>query len=468
MLFRLLSTWLLCALLGTTLSLGASTAHAQPTPERLSWVRSHGVVQMHAFRRRDGTVASRQSSATRVEVVTFAPRTPHSLHRVSAHVGGTWTFDMGLPPLPGSPLVAELQLEPTLDRAFVRWEIGPWIQIDTGRNDLYSAIGPARFDGVSLRVRPRRSLHIAAHVGQRNQHEQWLIDGFALAPDGDLAWRTNQPHRPWFAELSVHHETERWAVGAGARTERAWSDDVVLQNTLQAGGRLGAWDRWHALTDIRWQAIERLIDRAGLSVAGPITERLDVRGEMRLERAVFPLDSIFSVFEAPARADVGLGIARRPPSPRARLWSATLGARWWADSEITLPSLTAEQARVFVRGQLHEQRHHWSWRSAVDAEARDRGWDARISAAVQRSLPSMRRQGGRPFAQIAGTGAAGRDDRRTPDPALGALAIFSGVGLPATDWATVHVHGGWTWDLRNGHGGRALAVFDLRLPGGPP
>ena len=417
---------------------------AEPDPR--FFVRSRTVVDAYQLRRLDGGVAQTRAVAQRLDIAATADG-------VLAVFGGSFLFDEGLRSRPASAEARERQLQPVLHRASIRWTAGPNTTIEAGRHDIISSpVGLARIDGVSGRARFDVA-EFGLHVGLRPDDGILRIDDAAYLPDTDRADRKAFGDHTALMEGSLRVADRIGEARLAVRREAAIDGEFEDGTRLGIGLRAGTMENTYAATRLRMHAESGSLERYD---ATAITRRsaLSVQLTARGAEAVFPLDSIFSVFpqtrydEQALRLSFGddvvvetsalarsSGVTGAPKSERLRTAGGALsvsdrhpsGTFWRASARF---AQGARGSELRARG------------TVATTPARGPGWTATyvLSRRIQRVTGLERHR----LAAFARVGATWRID----------------------DWAELSIATDTGWSQRDRASVRVFGTADISLQGG--
>lgn len=442
----------LCAFAATT---GAAyrSAAAAPPAEPAWTARSTVLMDAHAFRTASGDVVRRQRFVQHLAVAAHATDTP-----LDALVIGGFAFDTGLPGRPEDPLLAEHQLEPSLQVARIAWRPLASLQAQLGRHLLVSPLGLARVDGLSATLHPPQGPTATLAAGVRPEAARWTVDDWGYAPDGDPDLREAFAASALLLEARGGWNDPWFGVEAGARVEPTVDGSRRYADGVSIGARVGREDRVHGRGTLRYTPLLDAVDRAEAELQWPLGEGAGVHASALLARPIFPLDSVFAVFPVSARTELGLG--------------------GWARSS---GGLTVEAVALTTGWSEHERDHPRPFGAGAEA-------GGEVGARIDRGRTSaggrFRMVGSGEHHRATGLGrVAWRTGRRGPDVHAFASVLQwrdatravepTGIAGWLTGGATFHLVGqsrvstllGCGLDHRGDLSGRGMVLLDLRLPG---
>lgn len=433
----------MAALLALTCAAPTAAQAAEPDPH--FFVRSRAVVDAYQLRRLDGGVMQSRAVLQRLDIAAIGDG-------VLAVVGGSFRFDEGLRSRPSSPEARERQLQPVLHRAFVRWSAGSFTTVHFGRHDvLDSPLGLARIDGLST-VAAFDHAQFTMRAGLRPDDGFLRFDDASYLPDSERDERVDFADHTALIEGTARVTDRLGEARIGVRHETSLDREYIDGTRLGLGFRAGPTDASYASGRLRMHAqtgtLERYDGSAKL-LAGRATLRLSARGSV----AIFPLDSVFSVFPQ-TRYDEQLF--------RATLGETTrVGAAAVARSSGPADGPRAERLRT-GGGELTLSHRHPSgslWRASLRYAGGQRGSEFRARGSV--ALSPQRGPGWDAGYVVSHQerDVTGLERQRT--------AAFARVraGWQIDEWARLTLSTDTGWSERNGASVRVFASADVSLQG---
>jgi hypothetical protein len=307
--------------------LRASETNVVPAPENpVAVFQSTTLARASQWRRGTLDVASTRTLQQRLRLDTASPN-----GRVAIAVELRHRFDQGLPADPTDPLLAERQLDPSLESAQLRWRPIAPLQLTAGR--LRSrALHGERVDGAELIVSPHRSVSATIGVGMRPTRETSTLDGDSL-DRGNARELENAAPSALVSGARVTYERPGGGVSLGFIDERQPARQVVLRRRITVAARAG-------MSEVTHGRLEAVIDGVALrpedlraTVLLALPERRYLTLQAKHHHPTFALDSIFSVFDSAPSSSLHVGLAFRHGR-----WDADIrsGLRtWWPESVAT-------------------------------------------------------------------------------------------------------------------------------------
>ena len=421
---------------------GASPVTAAEPGARF-FVRSRTVVDAYQLRRLDGHVTQTRAVGHRVDLAATGDG-------VLAVFGGSFGFDEGRPSRPGAPESRELQLQPTLHRASVRWFVGSHATVEAGRHDLVgSTLGLARLDGFSARA-SFDAARFQLHVGVRPDDAIIRFDDASYLPDTEREARDRFGDHTGLVEASAEVYDRVGAARIGVRHEVSIDGDYRDGTRIGLGLRAGPSDRTHASAGLRMRGQLGDLERYDL-VGTARHRRATVALIARRSAAVFPVDSIYSVFpishyeEQLIRLSVGEDL---------RVNVAAVARASGAEQPDRLRSGGGSL------GLSHRHPLGTEWDVHATIVGGERGSEVRTVAAIAARPQRGPRWRASHVLSLRSVRHTGLERTR--------LATFARLGTHwrIDDWSDMSISTDTGWDDRNRASFRVFATADIALPGG--
>jgi hypothetical protein len=371
-----------------------------------------------------------------------------------AYFGASYGFDEGLPSTPREDEVLERQLQPVLHRASVRWSVADALELNVGRHDLVrSTFGLARLDGLSAVMR-QGAFEVMLSGGLRPDDALVRFDDASYQPDTNPEVRRNFGDHTSVLEAGVRYTEPEGALSLGVRRERTVDGDYQEGTRLSLGARAGETSRAHVSGRLHVLAATGNLERYDVTGVWR-RERLSLQATARAAAAVFPVESVFSVFPQ--------SHYNRQSLRMTYVRNLEVSTEVFARSSGVEGGPSADRLRT-AGGSLSVSDRHPSgsfWRATARYGHGARGTELRaigLWTIAPRRGPRWQTTYSFSRRTLEFTGL---EDQR--------FAAFARLGAhwDVDDWATLTLSTDSGWDTRNRSSVRVFASADVSLPGGP-
>lgn len=240
-------------------------------------------------------------------------------------------FDQGLPAEPGSTLLAERQLDASLELASLQWRPGSALHVAVGRLRSRAILGQ-RVDGAELTIRPHPAVALTLAAGLRPSRATSTLDGDAADVGNE---RQLQPHGSAAVLRGARAALDRTrgALSVTYADEHMPARDVLLRRQLSLAARAGGVSNSHARLEVTTDLIALRLEQLGATLVLPFASRQTLSLLARHDQPSFALDSIFAIFDTSPTTTFRAVLALEPGPWKL---SFGVGARhWWPGTVAT-------------------------------------------------------------------------------------------------------------------------------------
>lgn len=432
---------------GAILVPAAGEAYESAEPDPHFYVRSQTFVDAYQLRRLDGGVTATRRAVQRVDLVGAG-------EGVIAVFGASYGFDEGLRSTPRQDEVLERQLQPVLHRASVRWNQGRALQLTFGRHDLVrSGLGLARIDGISANLNAG-AFHFHVAAGIRPDDALVRFDDASYQPNTSRDVRNEFGDHTSLVQAHVRYSVREGALSLGVRRERSIDGDYREGTRFSLGARAGESNAASLAGRLQVLAETGALERYDLSGRWA-NDRIALQAVARGNAAIFPVESIFSVFPISSYDQQALRLTHsRNLEASTELFTRSSGA---------VGGARADRLRTGGAALSLSDRHPSGsfWRATARY-----GHGARRTEFRAVGLWTLAPRRG-PRWQT--TCSFSRRTSEFTGLETERIATFARLGAhwPVDDWATLSISADSGWDTRNRASVRVFASADVSLPGGP-